>query len=128
MSDTQNWDIFSGFIADLSQDVHILDIEEFSGETFITIDKTVSMVFMIYSQKAYHIIDQWDYTNTEQDNTIDRFIENKQNLRIILTHPFLVGHQEQLNSTLWEMKNSQYNDMILKTHELLIEKISKFKK
>lgn len=128
MSDTQNWDIFSGFIADLSQDVHILDIEEFSGETFITIDKTVSMVFMIYSQKAYHIIDQWDYTNTEQDNTIDRFIENKQNLRIILTHPFLVGHQEKLNSTLWEIKNSQYNDIILKTHDLLIEKISKFKK
>lgn len=127
VSNTMYWDIFSGFIADVSKDTNILDMEIVDGETLITIDKTVSMVFMIYSQKIYNIVDSWDYTNTKNENTIDRFIEKTKNLRIVTTNPFLVGHQEQLHSTLWDVENSKYSDMISNSKALLEEKIYKFR-
>lgn len=127
LSNTLNWDIFSGFIADFSNDVNILDIETFHGETLVTIDRTVSTVFMIYSQKIYPIVDSWDYTNTKIDNTIDRFIERTKNLRIVITSPFLVGHQEQLHSTLWDVENSHYNDAISHSKKMLEEKVNEFR-
>lgn len=77
--------------------------------------------------KIYNIVDSWDYTNTEIANTIDRFIEKTKNLKIVTTNPFLVGHQEQLHSTLWDVENSKFSDMISNSKTLLEEKIYEFR-
>ncbi|PZQ44118.1 MAG: hypothetical protein DI551_10750, partial [Micavibrio aeruginosavorus] len=54
----------------------------------------------------------WDENNRNPaSNTIDRFIEKQSGVDIITTFPFLVGHKEEMSSTLWGFKNTQYRDM-----------------
>ena len=69
----------------------------------------MSMVFNIYDKSVFDIICQWDNTILDkQTNTIDRYLEDKIT-RVLTTCPFLVGHKEDLNSTIWNHKNDLYN-------------------
>jgi hypothetical protein len=107
------WDIFAGVIASLHPDVNILRNETYKGLQFITIDKMTSMVCNIYSEKALRLMATWDPENTDvETNTIDRYIENQSNLQVVVLVPFLVGHREDMNSTLWGFQNTQYRSLI----------------
>lgn len=120
----KNWDIFSGLIADLHPEVRIEhhDISS-SNEKIFKINKLVSMVFNIYNQSAYAKIHQWNYHKRTTDNTIDRYIELHGGIDGLVVSPFLVGHKEDLHSTLWGQQNSVYLQMIAKSQKLLIQKI-----
>lgn len=120
----KNWDVFSGLIADLHPDVNI----KYCGipsknEKIFQINKLVSMVFNIYNESGYHKISQWNYHKRTTDNTIDRYIESHGNINGLIVSPFLVGHKEDLHSTLWGQQNSIYLQMIDKSQKLLIQKI-----
>ncbi len=106
------WDIFSGVIAHLHDRTNILDVQHKNGIDFVTIDHMTSMVFNIYSDKAIKLIAEWNpnYDNAET-NTIDRYLERSP-LRTVVAHPYIVGHREELHSTLWGFQNTQYSDMI----------------
>ena len=107
------WDIFSGVMAVLHPETKVLKKEVYKGLTFLTVDRIMSMVFNIYSSKAIKILSRWNY-NLEDDqvNTIDRYLESCGNLRVVVCIPFIVGHKEELHSTLWGIKNEQYSDLI----------------
>jgi hypothetical protein len=45
----------------------------------------------------------------------------------VTTLPFLVGHDEDLFSTIWNFQNSKYCTMLNKTRGLLEKKIAEFK-
>jgi hypothetical protein len=116
----EKWDIFAGIIAALHSDAKILAVDVYKGITFVTINKMTSMVFNIYSEKALSLLATWDPENLDSaSNTIDRFLENQTNLRVVVTLPFFVGHREEAYSTLWGFQNSQYNDMIANSEQLL---------
>lgn len=120
----KKWDIFSGLIADLSSEVII----EKSGivsknEKIYKINRLVSTVFNIYNKSSYHKIYQWDYHKRTTDNTIDRYIELHGGIDGLVVSPFLVGHKEDLHSTLWGQQNSVYLQMIDKSQKLLTQKI-----
>lgn len=103
-----DWNIFSGIMGDMG-DVTLLDCVEDGDETFAYLDKMMSMVFNIYSPDIFRLIADWDNTNYDKDtNTIDRYLENKVR-RVLTTCPFLVGHKEDLDSTIWNHKNDRYN-------------------
>lgn len=122
-----SWDIFQGVIADVG-DVKTKNVEEVYGETFVTIDHMMSMVFNIYSKDIYSKIIQWDETNYDlETNTIDRALEGY-DLNVVTTSPFLVGHKEDLYSTIWGFNNAQYHDWINKSNEKIKQLISCFKK
>ena len=107
------WDIFSGLIASLHPDTKILSTEVYKGITFVIIDKMTSMVFNIYNEKALRLLAAWDPENLDPTtNTIDRFLEGQSSLRVVVALPFLVGHRENVYSTLWGFQNTQYRDMI----------------
>jgi hypothetical protein len=110
---TGAWDVFSGFIADVSPDVKIARTEDFGGDTFVWLDRAVSMVFNIYSAKAITALSEWEATSSPDatGNTFDRFMERSR-LRFVTTTPFLVGHAENLHSTLWGIPNSGYAPVI----------------
>lgn len=121
------WDIFSGFIANLHPEVQILKTESYKGINFITINKMTSTVFNIYSKKALEIISLWDETNFDVvKNTIDRYIENQNNLRIVTTIPYFVGHREDENSTIWGFNNSQYFNMVEASERDLLNKVKEY--
>ncbi len=113
------WDIYSGVIAHLHDDTNVIDVQRFNGIDFITIDRMTSMIFNIYSYRAIKLISGWNQNNDDADrNTIDRFLENS-NLKIVVTHPYMVGHREELHSTLWGFQNTQYSEMILESERKL---------
>lgn len=122
---TESWDVFSGLVSDLSNTAEISSVLiESSGEKYYSINKLVSMVFNIYHQSSYAKIYSWDYHQRTTDNTIDRYIESYGGLKGLIVSPFLVGHKEELSSTLWGSSNTIYKDMIDRSQKLLDAKIA----
>lgn len=122
------WHVFSGLIAHLHPDTEILAIEEHEGIEYIYINKMTSTVMNIYSFAAMEIISTWDEKNQDANtNTIDRYLEAQRNLVVITTLPFLVGHSEDVNSTLWGFPNIEYSSLISNSSKLLLEKVRHYK-
>ena len=119
------WDIYSGLIADLSEktEIHPSTISS-NHEKFYGINRLVSMVFNIYNQSVYSKIYSWDENDRLFHNTIDRYIEQHGGIQGVITSPFLVGHKEELFSTLWGKQNTIYKEMIDKSQNLLNQKIA----
>ncbi|HBJ76384.1 MAG TPA: hypothetical protein DDY68_00500 [Porphyromonadaceae bacterium] len=97
------------------------------------IDKMVSMVFNIYNKSIYDSIISWNgregfYTNKVPiDCTIDRHIEDCSNLQVVTTSKFLVGHQEELSSTLFGREaNKSYVAMIDNSMKELDKKVIEY--
>lgn len=124
----KNWDIFSGLIANLHQDTNILECVEYDEQKYVTIDRMTSTVMNIYSRGFYEKLLGWDDRNHDaKTNTIDRYIESRCDLHVITTPKFLVGHKEELDSTLWGFNNSTYREMIAESEKLLGQKLDEFR-
>ncbi|WP_440973086.1 GT99 family glycosyltransferase N-terminal domain-containing protein [Pseudomonas koreensis] len=127
-SKEKGWDIFSGLIANLHAETSIKEIEAFEDYELIHINKMTSTVLNTYNASVFPKVMKWDENFRDPyKNTIDRFIESQSNIDVITTAPFLVGHKEELMSTLWGFKNTQYTDMINASTLLLKEKVAAFK-
>ena len=112
--------MFCGLISDLHKDVSVLSVDNFEGMTFITIDKMTSTVFNIYNRKSLHMLASWNPEILDPHiNTIDRFIENHEQLRIVVTVPFLVQQNDTLDSILWGFENTTYSKMIMESESKL---------
>lgn len=123
----KDWDLFSGLIANLHQDTNILECVEHDGQKYVTIDKMTSTVMNIYSRDFYENLLGWDDRNHDaKTNTIDRYIESRSDLHVITTPKFLVGHKEELDSTLWGFNNRTYREMIAESEKLLGLKLDEF--
>ncbi|WP_143104369.1 glycosyltransferase family protein [Nitrosospira multiformis] len=123
------WDIFAGLIADLDKDVDVLGLYKFRDQQFAVINKLMSMVFNVYSERVYDTIARWDENNHDvTTNTIDRYLERQEALNILTVDPFLVGHKESQQSTIWGVENTHYTDLIKASNQLLKEKILIHKK
>ena len=86
------------------------------------------MVFNIYSSRAMEIISRWDETlEDDQTNTIDRYLERTENLRVVTLLEPVFGHREELKSSLWGFGNEQYNDYIAKSRAQLHDKVQAFR-
>jgi hypothetical protein len=126
---TGHWDIFVGIIAHLHPDAMVLDVHERNGLTFVTVDKMTSMVFNIYGRRAMEIISRWDETlEDDQTNTIDRYLERTDNLRIVTLLEPVFGHREDLKSSLWGFGNEQYNSYIEESRDQLRQKVEAFRR
>ena len=123
-----DWDVFSGLLAHLSDEANVSNVHSTHVLQYVTIDRLISMVFNVYNRQMYDVIAQWDPTNHDvQTNTIDRYLEAYK-LKIITTSPFLVGHKEDLQSTIWGFQNTQYRDLIANSSKLLKAKILEHEK
>ena len=122
-----NWDMFSGLIADLNPETKIYSAEVYKGVHFVTINKMTSTVFNIYNTSLLQLLSKWDpmYENVLV-NTIDRYIENQVDLKIVVTVPFFVGHREEAKSTIWEHSNTAYIDMITRSELRLLALLKDF--
>ncbi|EOW9162018.1 glycosyltransferase family 25 protein [Vibrio cholerae] len=127
LNERKDWDLFSGLIANLHQDTNILACTAYNGQKYVTIDKMTSTVMNIYSRAFYEKLLGWDDRNHDaKTNTIDRYIESRSDLHVITTPKFLVGHKEELDSTLWGFNNSTYREMIAESERLLGLKLDEF--
>ncbi|WP_181316635.1 methyltransferase domain-containing protein [Photobacterium leiognathi] len=121
--DKESWDLFSGLIADLNKKTKVSNVEKEYNEEFVYIDKMTSTVMNIYSNEFYDKVISWNDRNHDANtNTIDRYIENWTGCKVITTSKFLVGHKEELDSTLWGFNNSTYKEMIINSQTNLNQK------
>lgn len=121
------WDVFSGVIAALNPHAKILSVDTYEGVTFVTINRMTSTVFNIYGKKAFQIFASWNPENTDaKTNTIDRYLEGHDDLRVIVTLPFLVGHREEVDSTLWGSSNKLYSELIKSSEKTLYRMVKEF--
>lgn len=125
--DTHNdWDVFQGVIADVGN-VEIQNVKECNEETIVYLNHMVSMVFNYYKSHMFDRVISWDETDANQlTNTIDRVLESK-DLKVVTTVPFLVGHKEDLKSTIWGFENTEYTDWIHRSSEKLQKLVNDFK-
>lgn len=122
-----DWNVFSGIMADIGRVKPLKYVKE-QGEEFLYLDKMISMVFNLYDKSIFDSISSWDYMDRDVNkNTIDRYLEDKQ-LRILTTCPFLVGHKEDLRSTIWGQQNSIYTELISNSSIKLRKLVDDFKK
>ena len=121
------WDVFVGLVAIMHPDTRVLGVERQGGQVFVTIDRMMSMVHNTYAPTALRLLAQWDETNTDPEtNTIDRYLQTRQQLRVVTTLPFLVGHHEELHSSLWGIQNSHYAEIIATAQAALEAKVQAF--
>lgn len=115
------WDCFCGLIATVHPTTEIIKSTVFKGVTFLTINKMTSMVCNIYSTSGLQIMSKWDMNNhNDATNTIDKYLENQAELRVVVAIPFVIGHREDERSTLWGFKNITYTKLIQESQETLI--------
>jgi hypothetical protein len=115
-----DWDVFAGLIADLPEGAEILKIDDYDGIKYITLNKMTGMVWNIYSRETMSYLAKWDpHIRDVQTNTIDRYLNKKEDLKVVVTLPFQFGHRADHRSSLWNIKNDQYEEMILDTESKL---------
>lgn len=120
-----DWDVFSGLMANLHDGARIVRTYEEDGLRYIETDKLISMVFNVYGAGVFDVADTWDDSNRDENtNTIDRYLEYQSTLRVLTTSPFIVGHKEELRSTLWGFQNTQYSKLIEESSALLSKKLA----
>lgn len=124
---SDHWDIFSGLIALNHPDVKVLDVILYKGLRFVVINKIMSMVFNIYNKSALEVLSRWDPDfQCDQTNTIDRYLESIDGLRVVVVLPFLVGHREDVSSTLWGIDNTRYSNIISEAEAFLTRRADDF--
>lgn len=120
-----SWDAFSGLMANLHAEARIARTHEDDGVRYVETDRLISMVFNVYGTKVFDIADTWDESDRDENsNTIDRYLERQSSLRVLTTTPFLVGHKEDLHSTLWGFQNTAYSNLIAESSALLEQKMN----
>lgn len=107
------WDVFVGVMALVHPETRVLKVEREGGETYLTLDRMISMVCNTYTPAALERMASWDETWQDANaNTIDRYLQSQGGLRVVVTLPFLVGHHEELDSSLWGISNEHYGPLI----------------
>ncbi|MDO4795979.1 MAG: class I SAM-dependent methyltransferase [Brachymonas sp.] len=123
------WDAFVGVMALVHPDTRVLRVDRIDGQTYVTIDRMISMVGNIYAPTALQRIAQWDESNQDaQTNTIDRFLQMQGNMRVVITLPFLLGHREDVDSSLWGFSNERYAQLIAQAQSELEQKVAEFER
>lgn len=121
------WDVFSGLMADVHPQLKVTSVEVHDGLTYVGTDRMISTVFNVYNKRVFNLMSQWDEDNRDVNtNTIDRYLEGSGGIKVLATVPFLVGHKEELHSTIWNFQNTQYRDLISKSEASLRERAKKF--
>ncbi len=121
-----DWDVFSGIMADVGR-VKVLECAEHENEQLVYLDRMISMVFNLYNPKAMEYISEWnEIDHNTETNAIDRYLENK-SLRVLTTAPFLVGHKEDLQSTIWGKQNTIYSELIEKSSDKVKKLVEDYK-
>lgn len=114
------WDVFCGLIPSLHAGVRIHGVEQVDGVLYVRMDRMTGMVCNLYNRGALEHLIRWNPHDIDVTaNTIDRFLETRENLKVVTTIPFLAGHREELRSTLWGFDNTRYRGMIGETEDRL---------
>lgn len=113
-------DILCGLVADLADDMQVLDAFTHDGEDYVVINCMTSMVCNRYGPRAIRLLAEWSFDDQAESNTIDRYLERQQ-IRVLIPLPFIARHRPDSQSTLWHFQNTTYDGMITTSEQRLSE-------
>lgn len=103
------WDIISGHVTDIDSETQISFLGKQECINLFKLNQTTGMVFNIYNQNIFEYIINWNHNNMNlEKNTIDRYIQYKNNLEVVTCIPYLVSHKEFVDTTLWNRKAGEF--------------------
>jgi hypothetical protein len=116
-----DWDLFAGMITDLHADTRVQALGRLGETRLLQLDRMTAMVLNVYACRGLVKLAQWDHDNFDGKlNPIDRHLERQTDLSVLTAIPYLVGHKEDLHSTLWKgQANSIYDDRISRSEAAL---------
>lgn len=107
------WDVFSGLISDLAPAAKIQKVETRDGVTYVQLDQLVGLVFGYYREAALKAMAEWDWAVLDKrTGAIDRYLEQKRDLRTLTTSPYLCGHSPNFSSSIWNAHNADVESKI----------------
>lgn len=113
-------DVLCGLVADVAEDVKVVETLEHEGEHYIVINRMTSMVCNRYGTRAIQALAEWPVADTDVErNTIDRYLEGL-GLNILVPLPFIAQHRAESRSTLWQFQNTTYDAMIESSEQRLM--------
>lgn len=90
LSTLKKWDIFVCLISDFDCSTKIINVDNFKGFEFVTINKFTSTVFNIYSAILYDRILSWDERKLNLlINTVDKYLQSS-SLTILATNSYFM--------------------------------------
>lgn len=116
------FDVFSGLLAEIHDFSVVYTPRIPEKNTIIQLDRFMSMTFNIFRRKSQCLLSVWMPSkglNLWRD-TIDRYLQRNY-LKIWTTSPFLIRHSNDLNSTLWNIHNSQYHYTITRSERQIMK-------
>lgn len=118
-----DWHVFAALVAEIHPKARCSKVSRYQGERYVHLDKMVSMVLNIYHRSFFDTLSGW---NEKDDyvvaNTIDRYIESRRNLSVVVPEPYLIGHLDDMTSTLWNKSNGEgYSDSFAKSRRVIKE-------
>lgn len=123
------WDVFCGMIADLDPDTTVQSVCTYNGMTMVWVDRMTSMVCNVYAFSALQRLTEWSpEKKAGVANTIDRYLGQAGQLRVVVALPFLVGHREDAESTLWGASNRLYSASIQSAERGLMRKVADYQR
>lgn len=98
-----DWDVFNGytFWADGSRVQPLISFENIS---LYNTNKFISMVFNCYNRSLIEKGSMWDDSCRNLENAIDGYLSSHAS-SVIVSMPFIVGHNDELDSVLWGNNN-----------------------
>lgn len=117
------WHVFAALVAEIHPKAHCSKVSRYQGERYVHLNKMVSMVLNIYHRSFFDVLSEWDEKDDYMvTNQIDRYIESRRNLSVVVPEPYLIGHLDDMTSTLWNKSNGEvYSGYFAKSRRVIKE-------
>ena len=131
LSTLDKWDIFVGLISDFDNSTKIINVENYEGLEFVTIDKFTSTVLNIYNASSYdHILAWGDATarisimnSTSGEKTRNDY--DNRPMTIITMNPSVLMHMD-IGSTTWRSERN-YPEWFATPADVFAKGVEEFK-
>lgn len=122
--DRTDWDVFNGVMTRIEGKPKISLRRQLGDKYIIHTPHMMGMVFNVYNRIALERMAGWSPdAGDASTNTIDEWLNSMPGLRVVSAVPFIVGHREDVHSTIFGFKNQRYSGMIRATERKILSQV-----
>lgn len=122
--DRTPWDVFNGVMTRIDGEPEIRMSKRLGENHIIHTPHMMGMVFNVYNRTALEWMADWNPDAGEAEtNTIDEWMNAMPGLKVVSAVPFIAGHREDAQSTIFGFKNARYSGMIRATEREILSRL-----
>lgn len=121
-------DIFSGLITDVDDSFRVTRVVRHEGLVFVHLNRNIGLVFNLFGRRALERLATWVPPENGGRLTIDRYLGEAEELDVVVTLPYLIGHRGGVMSSIWGFRNDRYDTLIRYSENRLMEMAEAFER